>query len=365
MDDRDRNRDLAEIHVVIGDNVHNVQIGNNNQIGDAPPGEDDGLDDASLGGKLGKNDYAEYQGEANTLSSISAMGGEVYDRMDARQKSPLARNVEEHRLRCNDKVFTAIENNDIYNMSEYLKIADYMATKNGLTYLHYLALYDRPEMVASLYALGNFGRLLKVRVGRESNLDDIVGKSSTEIAKRMKHKTLSKIIKRHIEYEKSLSGLHIAARDGDVEKITEICKADHAEESVDIRGSIGNTPFYCACVSGKLDAVKTLLTYGANINCKNKWGDTVLHRSARWGQYEIVKFLLEHSTKDVDSTNVEGSTPLHMAAQYGSIPTVLKLLEFGANPRTRNVKKMWLPSDYAKDGKHARVFDILKEAEGD
>jgi uncharacterized protein len=58
-----------------------------------------------------------------------------------------------------------------------------------------------------------------------------------------------------------------------------------------------------------LEAVKTALTLGADVNAANQAGDTALHTSAAWGHDNVVQFLADHGA-EINAKNKAGLTPL-------------------------------------------------------
>ncbi|XP_070561418.1 ankyrin repeat, PH and SEC7 domain containing protein secG-like [Ptychodera flava] len=241
-------------------------------------------------------------------------------------------------------------------MAECLKKVDPMSMKRGMTFLHHVAMSNKYKLIAPLYALCNYGELLQVRAGDESQF---TGMTPIEVAEKMKNRSVLQKLKIHKMFEDSLSELHIAARDGDVQKVEELCQGEYLYK-VDVRGLYGNTALYTACVSGKLDVAKQLIKYGANQRQRNDWGDTILHRSARWGQTEILRYLLENDPYlDINTMNYDGCTALHMAALYGSLPAVQLLLEYDAYPRARNNNGR-TPLDYAHEEGHHQISLALQ-----
>ena len=99
----------------------------------------------------------------------------------------------------------------------------------------------------------------------------------------------------------------------------------------------------------KDDVARLLLEHGADVNAKDKSGNTALMFAA--GQEEqyikiendkVVRLLLEHGA-EVDAKNESGETALMVAASNGYEKTVTLLLEHGADADLRNA-----------DGKTAR-----------
>jgi len=58
-----------------------------------------------------------------------------------------------------------------------------------------------------------------------------------------------------------------------------------------------------------LEAVKTMLALGADVNAANQAGDTALHTSAAWGHDAVVQFLADHGA-EINTKNKAGLTPL-------------------------------------------------------
>lgn len=52
-----------------------------------------------------------------------------------------------------------------------------------------------------------------------------------------------------------------------------------------------------ACRNGDLEKVKELVKNGVDVNVKNFKGKTALHRAARYGYSEIVKYLKSKGAK--------------------------------------------------------------------
>ena len=75
-----------------------------------------------------------------------------------------------------------------------------------------------------------------------------------------------------------------------------------------------------------LEELKRLLAAGADINTRNIWGSTCLMRTAREGNLEVSKFLVDHNA-DVDMKSSSGRTALQLASDNGHTGVVSLLLE--------------------------------------
>ncbi|MBQ7607068.1 MAG: ankyrin repeat domain-containing protein, partial [Desulfovibrionaceae bacterium] len=81
---------------------------------------------------------------------------------------------------------------------------------------------------------------------------------------------------------------------------------------------------------GDVQAVKTYLAKGTDVNTKNKDKDTPLHWAARNGYTEVAKLLIDKGA-DVNAKNEDGHTPLHWAARNGYTEVAKLLIDKGAD----------------------------------
>ena len=86
-----------------------------------------------------------------------------------------------------------------------------------------------------------------------------------------------------------------------------------------------------AVKAGDLDAVRTLIADGANVNARYGDGVTALHWAAHQNALDTAILLIEAGAA-VNAANDLGATPLWLAAMNGSARMVERLLEAGAEP---------------------------------
>ena len=106
---------------------------------------------------------------------------------------------------------------------------------------------------------------------------------------------------------------------------------------IDLQGGGGQTPLVHAVLSGKVQAVKTLLKLGANVDIPEKDGYTVAHAAGFQGRAEILKILAAHQEKKIDimQPHADGYYPLHRACwgrEQRHADTVQAFLELGVPP---------------------------------
>ena len=93
-----------------------------------------------------------------------------------------------------------------------------------------------------------------------------------------------------------------------------------------LEGSSPMTGLMMACMNGKKDIVKTLLSVGANVNVQTPTGETALMYASMIGRNDIVEMLLKAGAQ-VDLVTTEmGFTCLMLAASRGMVETVELLL---------------------------------------
>lgn len=135
------------------------------------------------------------------------------------------------------------------------------------------------------------------------------------------HQKCNKVTIEEDEIEKPsptfCTSLHAAILDGSIDA----CRREvHNDKSIiNTCNSRGDSPLHLAVrwitqVGVKL--AETLMSAGANINVRNKWGQTPLHYAVFVESIHNVSCLLAHPGIDVNVTDVNGYTPLHCCFRF-------------------------------------------------
>ncbi len=160
--------------------------------------------------------------------------------------------------------------------------------------------------------------------------------------------------------EEGITPLHKASGFNDTKGIALLCEYG---ARMDIQ-SKGGTPLHWASGGGHADAVKALLSNGANPNSCNNQGITPLVMSAILGEEgsETVGHIV--NGKALTSTIVaDGLTALHIAADIGCLKSVTFLLEAGdADRAARTVNSLGkLPIQLAAEAGHRETVQVIHE----
>ncbi len=91
------------------------------------------------------------------------------------------------------------------------------------------------------------------------------------------------------------------------------------------------TPLHVACGLGHKDAVKLLLSKGADLHGTESYGWTALFFAARGGKSKVISLLLNEGA-NIDALDGNGRTALTWAVLYGRVGAVRMLLGRGADP---------------------------------
>ncbi|MCL4361631.1 ankyrin repeat domain-containing protein [Candidatus Dependentiae bacterium] len=127
--------------------------------------------------------------------------------------------------------------------------------------------------------------------------------------------------------------------------------------NVNAKNKNGQTPLMVAAFSNDADLVQLLLEFGANVNEKNKYGDTALMFAIEEGSSDIVTKLIDIGA-DVNIKNKSWTTPLGLAAKKDRADVVKMLLDKGANVNVQS-KSWYTPLMWASKNGNIDIVRLL------
>lgn len=135
--------------------------------------------------------------------------------------------------------------------------------------------------------------------------------------------------------EETLSQWLVAAENGRVRVLQRQIKA--TPQIVNARDEYGWTALHRACVFGQSAAVQMLLSWGADVNAKDKKRKTPLHDCATGlDETAPAMAMLVKAGALIEARDTYGYTPLMVAVEYTNLAGVMFLLACGAKTDWRD-----------------------------
>jgi uncharacterized protein len=161
--------------------------------------------------------------------------------------------------------------------------------------------------------------------------------------------------------EEDVEALLEAAGEGDLEEVRRLVQQDR--RLLNANGVW--TPLTAASEQGQVEVIRYLLDEGAQVNLRDRSGDSALDEVCYHGQLEAASLLLAHGA-DAAAAGDEGDTPLMLASARGHTNVVALLLAHGCGDINRQT------TEYGRTAVHSaswngyvRVVRALLGAEAD
>lgn len=152
---------------------------------------------------------------------------------------------------------------------------------------------------------------------------------------------------------------NLAAYMGYTERVKRLIEAG---ADVNTRDKHGQTPLYFAVLGGHADVVELLTGSDADptiVYYDDDYGEnqTLLHKAAQMDCPDVARVLIAHGA-NVQVRDRSGDTPLHTAAYFGRARMVEMLLAHGGDPNARTTGNK-TPLDYAQEAGFEDVVRLL------
>ncbi|XP_039156032.1 ankyrin repeat domain-containing protein 6-like [Eucalyptus grandis] len=137
--------------------------------------------------------------------------------------------------------------------------------------------------------------------------------------------SLSDII--HIRGPSGNSLLHVAAGIKNSDILRALLEVNHDKQLVGQVNGRGDTPLHIAARVGTICMAELLLDCGCIADKVNEAGNTALHEAVKNGDYKLTDLLLRRGSKSVNKKNKERKCPLYLAVEMGDLKILLRLLQ--------------------------------------
>jgi ankyrin repeat protein len=124
---------------------------------------------------------------------------------------------------------------------------------------------------------------------------------------------------------------------------------------------VADAPVADAAMRGNVEAVRSLLRSGADVNEAQGDGMTALHWAARLGDAELAQILIYAGSRLDAGTRIGSYTPLHVATREGKADVVEVLLEAGSDPQAVSTNSGTTPLHLAARAGDVRIVSKLIE----
>ena len=126
----------------------------------------------------------------------------------------------------------------------------------------------------------------------------------------------------------------------------------------------GYTPIYLTILSNNIQALKELLTLGADLNIPNNLNETPLYLSIKINNFDAFLILLKYNA-DCNIQNIKGDIPLHLAIQKKEKKFIELLLKNNSNPNIQNFTLGQTPVHLAIINKlDEEILKLIKKSKG-
>uniref|UniRef100_A0A670IXE1 Nuclear factor NF-kappa-B p105 subunit n=1 Tax=Podarcis muralis TaxID=64176 RepID=A0A670IXE1_PODMU len=125
-----------------------------------------------------------------------------------------------------------------------------------------------------------------------------------------------------------------------VRNLLEVVADLNADDVLNVRNDLYQTPLHLAVITKQAGVVKDLLRAGADVSLLDRYGNSVLHLAAKQGDEKVLSMLLSHKETSLmrDLPNGEGLAVIHLAVMANSVSCLRLLIAAGADVNAQEQK---------------------------
>ena len=181
----------------------------------------------------------------------------------------------------------------------------------------------------SIFFSGQWSVLRDHTISNPNERTHISGKGILEFAtKIIKSGKVLTEVKNLDALELSLLPLHKAARDGNIDLVTNLL--DHLpEEHLSLRDKDGNSALHYACINGCLGVMQLLTQAGANLDAVNHEEQNPVHLAVKHANVSVLKHLLKMKKYNLEEKDAVGKTAMMYTAHTGHTVSLSILASIG------------------------------------
>ena len=155
-----------------------------------------------------------------------------------------------------------------------------------------------------------------------------------------------------------------------------LCISNLYSQNNNLKYGVDDNSLFSALKNSKTDIAINIIKSGIDVNIKDEYGWSILHRAIEYNNIDVIKELLGSKKIDIESklpentiiTNnnerwyADGDTPLLLACYYGYSDIVELLLNYGANLEARDSIDSAMAIHIASSKGHSDIIKTIMES---